>query len=84
MTGEDLELDVNIFNKYAVQVLIPERNVICESQLKSIGEKFQDKNEFIIHNTLSDTRGNQIFDIIEEKDPLIPGKLYYYNWCFRS
>ena len=43
-------------------------------------EKYQDKNEFIIHNDLSDVIWNQIINIIEETDPLIMVKLSDVTW----
>ena len=45
-------MDVNIFDNYAVHVLIPQNTVSGELELKKIGMKFKDKIQFALHNNL--------------------------------
>ena len=61
-------MDLNGFKKDSVHVLIPLNNESGEPEIKNIGHKFQDKNEFIFRHALSDARLNQIIDVIEEKN----------------
>ena len=49
---------MNVFENYAFPILIPQNNKSGEPELNKIGEKCQDKNGFILHNTLSDLRQN--------------------------
>ena len=48
-------MDINVFEKYDVNVLGLQNTKSGEPQLKDIGKKYQDKNEFIFHNNLSDS-----------------------------
>ena len=51
-----------------------------EPQLKDIGKKDQDKNEFIFHNNLSDSIWNKITDIIKRLISPIIGHLENVTW----
>ena len=37
-----------------------------EPETHNIGDKLQDKNDFILHNDIINSRGNQIIDMIQE------------------
>ena len=56
--GPKPTVEMNVFENYAFPILIPQNNKSGEPELNKIGEKCQDKNGFILHNTLSDLRQN--------------------------
>ena len=58
-------LDPKGFYNYAVHILIPQNTEIGEPELNNFGDKSQDKNELILHNTIINTRWNQITNIIQ-------------------
>ena len=58
---------------YAVILLRPQNTEIGEPEINNVGEKFQGKNEFIIHNNFINSRGNQITDMIQEFDSPLMG-----------
>ena len=58
-------MELNIFYNYAVHILIPENADIDEPELKYVGEKYQDKNELILHNTIMNARWKKITDSIK-------------------
>ena len=64
---------------YYVHSLIPKKTESGEPQIKKIGEKLQDNNEFILHKNLKNSKGNQITDMIQEFDPPLMGYLDYGN-----
>ena len=49
-------MGINVFDNYTVHILIPINNESVEPELKNIEEKFQDKNELVTNNDLSDAR----------------------------
>ena len=57
-------MKLNRFYNYAVHILIPQNTEGGGPELKNIGEKFQDNNELIIHNTIITAIWNQIDDMI--------------------
>ena len=63
-------MDLNRFFNYAVQILRPQNTEIGESELNNDGEKSQDNNDLILHNTIINARWNQITDIIQVFVPL--------------
>ena len=60
-----LILDLNGFYNYSVHFLRPKNNKSGEPEINNIGDKLQDKNDFIIHNVFSDEILNQIIYMIE-------------------
>ena len=56
--------------------LIPKNTGSGEPKIKEIGEKFQDNNEFILHNDLINVRGKKITDMVQGFEPPIMGYLY--------
>ena len=64
-------MELNVFYKYAVHILIPQNTESGEPQLNNVVEKIQDNNEFIIHNTIINARWNQITDMIQGFVPLL-------------
>ena len=63
-------MDPNGFYNYAAHILKPQNTGSGEPELKNIGEKYQNKNEFIIHNTIINLRWNQICDTSQGFVPL--------------
>ena len=47
-----------------------------------IGDKLQNKKEFIIHNNLSNTIWNQVTDMIQKFDPPLLGQLDHGTWMY--
>ena len=68
-------VELNVFDNYAVHILITRNTESGDPDVKKIGEKSQNKNGFIIHNAISNERRNKIIGMIEEIEPLIPRKL---------
>ena len=64
-------MEINGFYNYAVYILIPQNNEIGEPELNNIGEKSQDKNDLIIHNTIINARWNQITNIMQGVFPFL-------------
>ena len=58
-------MDLNIFYNYAVHIPRPQNTEISEPELKNVGEKSQDKNKLILHNTIINERWKQITDIVQ-------------------
>ena len=52
-----------------MHVLKPRNTKIGEPDIKKVGEKSQDNNEFIIHNNLINEGWNQTIDVIQEFEP---------------
>ena len=50
---------------YSVNFLRPQNTESVEPEINKIGEKFQYKNKFIIHNDIINAGGNQITDMIQ-------------------
>ena len=73
-------MELNGFDKYGVHALIPQNNENGGPEIKNIGEKFQDKNDPIIHNDIRNSRWNQITDMITEFDPALLEKLDNETW----
>ena len=63
-------MDLNRFFNYAVQILRLQNTEIGESELNNDGEKSQDKNEIILHNTIINAIWNPITDMIQGFVPL--------------
>ena len=64
-------MDIKVFYKHAVHILRPQNNESGEPELKTFGDKSQDKNELILHNTIINVRWHQITDMIQEFVPLL-------------
>ena len=45
-----------------------------------VADKYQDKEKFILNNSLIDVKFNQSIDKIKETDPTIMEQLDYLNW----
>ena len=58
-------MELNIVLKHAVHILRPQNTESGEPELNNVGEKYQDKNELICHNTIINARWNQINDMIQ-------------------
>ena len=56
-----------------MRVLNPQNNESGELEIKNTGYKFQDKNEFILHKNLMNSRGKKITDMIQVFDPPLLG-----------
>ena len=61
---------INRFYNYGVNILIPQNTEIGEPELNNIGEKTQDKNELILHNTIINARWNKITGMMQVGFPL--------------
>ena len=48
-----------------MQFLRPQNTESVEPEINKIGEKFQYKNKFIIHNDIINAGGNQITEMIQ-------------------
>ena len=76
-------MDLNGFYNHAVHILRPKITESGEPELNNIGEKYQDKNELIIYNTITNLIWNQIADMIQGFDPLFQESetmsLLYFN-----
>ena len=66
-------MEINEFENYTANKLRPQNTQSREPEIKTIGEKFQDKNEFIIHNDI-------INGMIQKFDPHLWGKLDNVTW----
>ena len=53
------------FDNYDVNVLRPQNNESGEQEIKKVGDKYQDKNELILHNNLINVIWNKITDMIQ-------------------
>ena len=58
-------MELKLFYKYYGPILRPQNNESGEPEFNNVGEKSQDKNEPILHNTIINSRWNQITDIIQ-------------------
>ena len=56
--------------KYAVQILGPQNTESGEPELKNVGDKYQDKTELIIHETIINAGWNQVTNMIQWFAPL--------------
>ena len=63
-------MELNGFHYYAAHILRPKSTESGEPELKNVGEKPQDKNEIILHNTIIYERWNKIADRIQGVVPL--------------
>ena len=63
-------MEIKLFYKYAVYILRPQNTESGEPELKNVGEKYQYKNDLILHNTIINARWNQITDTIQGFVPL--------------
>ena len=59
-----------IYN-YAAHILRPKNTESGESELNNIREKYQYKNELILHKTIINARWNQIADMMQGFAPLL-------------
>ena len=62
-------MELNGFYNYVVHILIMQNIGIGESELKNVGEKYQNKKELILHNNIISVRLNQNTYIIQGSDP---------------
>ena len=53
------------FYKYAEHILRPQNNESGEPELNNVGDKYQDNNDLILHNTIINSRWNQISDMMQ-------------------
>ena len=68
MIGSDgwkTTVDFNTFYNYAAHILRPQNTESGEPELNNVGEKSQDKNELIFHNTIINAIWNQITDTMQ-------------------
>ena len=63
-------MDLNRFYNYAAHILRPHNTESDETELNNVGEKPQDNNELILHNTIINARWNKIADTIQGFVPL--------------
>ena len=63
-------MELKIFYNYSVHIIRPQNNESGEPELRSIEDKTQDNTELIIHNTIINSRQNQITDMIQGFFPL--------------
>ena len=54
-----------------MRLLSTQNTEIRKQEIKKSGVKFNDRNDFIIHNDLRNIIVNQITDIIQEIDPFL-------------
>ena len=59
-------MNLDRYDNYDLQILGPQHTESGEPEIKKIGDKFQDNNEFVLHNDLKSSRVNQITDMIQE------------------
>ena len=67
-------VELNGFYNYFLHVLKPQNTESVEPYLKNVGEKLQNKNEIIIHNTIINAGWNQITDMIQ-------GFVPHFQYC---
>ena len=65
MVGSKTAVYFNEFENYDMQVLRPPNIETGGPERKMISEKYQDKDKFILNNSLSDLKWNQISDMIK-------------------
>ena len=65
-----LTVDINAFYNYAVHILRPQNTESVEPELKNFGEKYQDNNELILHNTIINFKMKPIADMSQYFAPL--------------
>ena len=63
-------MEINGFYNYDVHILRPQNTEIGVPELKNVGDKSQDKNDFIFHNIIISARWNQIDDMRQGFVPL--------------
>ena len=63
-------MELNRSYNCAVHILSSQNTESGEPELNNIGKKPQDKNEFIIHNTIINVGRNQITDMMQGFTPL--------------
>ena len=64
-------MELNGFYSYGVNILRPQNTESGEPELKNVGEKPQDNNELILHNTIINARWNKIYDMMQGFVPLL-------------
>ena len=62
-----------------MHILIPQNTDSCETELKNVGDKSQDNNELIIHNTIINAGWNQMSNMVQVFFPLT-GQLDNATW----
>ena len=75
---------LDVFENYDVHLIIPQNNESGEPDLNKIRWKCQNKNEFILHNDLRDTRCKYITYMSKEPYPPIMGQLDNFPWIHYS
>ena len=63
-------MEFNEFYNYAAHILRPQNTESGEPELKNVGDKSQDTNDLIIHNTIITEELNQIADMMKGLVPL--------------
>ena len=63
-------MELHGFYNYDVHTLRPRSTEIGGPELNNVGEKPQDKNDIILHNTIINERLNQTADMIQGFIPL--------------
>ena len=63
-------MKLNGFYNYADHILRPQNTESGEPELNNVGDKSQDNNDIIIHNTIINTIWNQIDYMIQGFPPL--------------
>ena len=63
-------VELNGFYNCFLHVLKPQNTESVEPYLKNVGEKLQNKNEIIIHNTIINAGWKQITDMVQGFVPL--------------
>ena len=64
-------MELNVLYNYAVLTLRPQNTEIGQPELNNSGEKYQDKNELILHNPIINAILNQINDMIQGFVPFL-------------
>ena len=73
-------VEINGFDIYTVYSLRPQNTESCNPEINNTGGKFQDKNNSILCNDISNSIWNQIIDRIQWFDPPLPVQLYNGTW----
>ena len=71
MAGGNPKVDFNVFENYSVCILRPLNIETGDPELKIIAEKNQDKDKFILKNSLINSKLNQTIDMMEETETYI-------------
>ena len=64
LAGGKSAVEFNGFGKYSMPILRPPNIETSEPEIKNISDKYQDKDNFILKNIISDVKWNLIPDKI--------------------